>query len=179
MTRHVTHLLAAYVEGQLRPRRAAAVHRHVAACPACREKLARHERVAYNLRLALGQNPAPRQSQLRQWWSVISLTPALPARGRAIPALLPIALCLILLVVPLAAGIGLTSPPGAAPLPQSTALSPELETTLEPPAIAFVAEVSMASTSAASVQHPAAVATPGLPGTPLLATPVPPAPTAP
>jgi anti-sigma factor RsiW len=101
MTKHVSHLLVPYVEDQLGRRRARRVRQHVAACPACYEELARHERLAADLRLTLGQSTHAFQPQRTGTWLTGSARPT-PARNYLLPtALIPIMLSLALLVIPL------------------------------------------------------------------------------
>jgi anti-sigma factor RsiW len=176
MTKHVDHLLIAYVEGQLRPRRAVIVRQHVAACPACREKLARYERLSADLRLALGQTPAPREAQIGQWWQIITARLASPVRGHVTPILRPVVLSLLLLAAPLAAGVAYL-PASRTPQPVGTYLAPGADTTLDPPSI--VSEAGDTSQAVAFAPSATPVATSALSGTPLPAAPVPLAPTTP
>lgn len=126
--RHISGRLAAYVEGQLGPRQAQRVREHAARCDTCREKLARHERLAADLRLALGHAPTPRPPQIEAWWQALRVRPAARARRAALPALLPAILSVTLLVVPFLVGYR-----GGAPHVASTLLAPAVDTTVEPP----------------------------------------------
>ncbi len=128
---HVTHLLAAYVEGQLSPRRSAEVQRHVAICAACRQQLAAHEQLAADLRLLIGQRPTPSPTKIQAWWQVISTRPPKPLRRYALPLLLPALLSLLLLVLPIIADVNTNR--GLIPNTQSTAALPALDSALEPP----------------------------------------------
>ena len=169
MTEHIVHLLSAYVEGQLHPQRAATIHRHIANCPTCREKLARHERLATDLRLTLGQSPIPQQTQIQQWWIAINGRSSTLAHRPITMTLLPVALSLLLLVIPLMARWSNATPNMlAAPAGPSIA-SPIADTTLLPP------DTPEEITSQPAFAHIAA--TPAiLPDTAIPAVPVPPAP---
>jgi anti-sigma factor RsiW len=121
MTKHVSHLLAPYVEDQLGRRRARRVRQHVAACSSCYEELARHERLAADLRLTLGQSSHAFQQQRPAAWLAGSARLTL-ARNHLLPtALIPIVLSLALLVIPLLSG-------GTGPTASSA--PPRLDTTL-------------------------------------------------
>jgi anti-sigma factor RsiW len=125
MTKHVTHLLAPYVEDQLGRRRARRVRQHVAACPACYEELARHERLAADLRLTLGQSTHAVQPQRPAAWLTGSARPT-PARNYLLPtALIPIVLSLALLIIPLLSGGANPTVSSAAPRLDATLLSTE------------------------------------------------------
>lgn len=106
MTEHVDHLLAAYVAGQISGRQAAWIAGHVRHCGRCRERLARHERLAADLRLALGQNSVPRRSQVEHWWTQIVARPTPHLRPPLVTALIPAIASLVLMLLPLAAGSG-------------------------------------------------------------------------
>ncbi len=145
MNRHVTHLLSAYAEGQLRPRRAARVYRHVSRCPACREKLARHERLAADLRLTLGQSAGPDAAQVEAWWRVIQGKQARPLSGPVAAAVLPVLLSLLLLVLPVTLGLngwqahpspGAEGTPAVLPVVAAALLDPPQETYGEGSAVA-------------------------------------------
>lgn len=132
MRKHVAHLLIAYVEGQLSPRRAAFINRHVASCPYCREKLAAHERLATDLRLALGQGPTLHRTQIQQWWFAINVRPVASARKPLALTFLPVALSLLLLLIPLTIG---RSSATVNPIPTpavSSVASPVTDVTLGP-----------------------------------------------
>jgi anti-sigma factor RsiW len=104
MSKHVEHLLAAYVEQQLQPKQAAYVYRHVIECPGCRSALARHERLASELRMSLGQWPALRPGRVQQLWLAASTPTITPANRQNTTALLPLLLSLVLLLVPFTTG---------------------------------------------------------------------------
>ncbi|HQE18171.1 MAG TPA: zf-HC2 domain-containing protein [Aggregatilineales bacterium] len=129
-SRHVEHLLAAYTSGQLTARKAARVRRHLAECAACRERLSRYERVASDLRLALG-SARPKAKEIDSWWQAIRTAPVRRTHSGARAALAPVLLTLLLLVVPVLAGGQRALPAHAG----STAASPALNTTLAPPAL--------------------------------------------
>ncbi len=128
MTKHVDHLLVAYVAGQVTPRQAAKVNLHTAVCPACREELAQHQQIAADLRLTLGQNPFPREADIQRWWLSIDLTPAAAVNRPSLPNVLPVLLSLALVLVFVVTGLNLDM---AAATPDSS-FSPVLDTTLEP-----------------------------------------------
>lgn len=141
---HVTHLLAAYTEGQLSPRRSAAVRAHLASCPACRSRLAAHERLAADLRLALRYGPALRSEQIAAWWAAITARRIAPARPHALALLAPLALTLVLLAVPFAiSGAG----PGWPHAPGGTIASLSIDATLAPPAIVYQSTPARAAAS--------------------------------
>jgi len=104
MSKHVDHLLAAYVEQQLQSKQAAYVYRHVIECPGCRSKLARHERLTGELRTSLGQWPALRPGRVQQLWLAASTPTITPTNRQNTTALLPLLLSLLLLLVPFTTG---------------------------------------------------------------------------
>ncbi len=169
--RHVSGRLAAFVAGQLTPRQEAAVRKHVSRCATCCEQLARHERLAADLRLALGRNITPSPAQVQAWWENVAARPAMPRPGRAAFALLPVLLSLLLLVVPLAANVS------AAPAPQQTEVSPAIDAANYPPvrtgpvesetasAVKLVA-MSIVPTQQPATTPPPAVPVPSAPPTP-------------
>jgi len=67
--RHVTPLIARYVEGQLRPAQRAQVVNHVRACAACRAALAREERIAADLRREMPRLGQPDAARIDRVWS--------------------------------------------------------------------------------------------------------------
>ena len=67
--RHVNHLLIRYVHGQLRPAQRARVVNHVRECPACREALAREDRLISELRREMPAFGQPRPAQLARVWA--------------------------------------------------------------------------------------------------------------
>ena len=131
---HVTHLLAAYTEGQLSPRRSAAVRAHLVSCPACRSRLAAHERLAADLRLALRHGPALRSEQIAAWWAAIQARRFAPARPLALALLAPLVLSLALLAIPF-----VMSGAGSASLNtiDGTVALLNVDATLAPPAIVY------------------------------------------
>ncbi len=134
MSRHVDHYLIAYVEGQLQGRYAAKVRRHVAECESCGDKLANHQRVAADLRLALGQSPMPRGCQMDQWWQAIISVPYAPeaeARSWMPSALVPALLTLLLLILPLK--VGMDRAHATVSGQAITAVSPAVDATNIPP----------------------------------------------
>ena len=176
MTKHVAHLLASYTEGQLGKRRARRVQQHVAACPACYEKLARHERLAADLRLTLGQSAQAFHPPRTAAWRAASASPY-PARNSLSPTtLIPIVLSLALLVAPLlSTGISPTAP----------GITPRLIATLRPmEAVAVQAPATEESHSQSALTTTAFAAPSSPDSTPppdtvVLAEPVPQPPSAP
>lgn len=174
MTKHVDHLLISYVAGQVTPRQAAKVNLHTAVCPACREELARHQRIAADLRLTLGQNPYPREADIQRWWMSIDLTPATAVNRPSMPNVLPVILSLVLVMVFVVAGFNLTLDMAATP---DSAFSPVLDTTLEPQNL-----ISQSTTTSSSIQVIAQAADHQMVVTPVPSVtpmPVPPAPPSP
>ncbi len=100
MSRHVDHLLAAYVDGRLTPRRAALVRQHLIACPRCLARAADLERIQADLRLTVRGGPPLTTRQTAAWWEAVNTSLQRPrSLGRAV--LLPTALSVVLLFVPL------------------------------------------------------------------------------
>ncbi len=132
MTRHVERDLTAYVEGQLSPRRTWRVRQHINHCPACRAKLAQHERLAADLRLALQQGMPLRQHQIEHWWQQIAAAPPpTPSSQRWLAsAFAPLLLSLLILVLPIVGGFRQAHVSAATSI---TALSPIADTTILPP----------------------------------------------
>jgi anti-sigma factor RsiW len=177
MTKHVSHLLASYTEGQLGKRRARRVQQHVAACPACYEKLARHERLAADLRLTLGQPPHNFRQQPTAMWHTASVRPN-PARSYLSPAtLIPIVLSLALLIAPLLAAETGPAATGIAPRLNATLLSTEA-IAMQAPA-AEDSHPQSALTTTASEDSPLIESTPPSPDATIWAEPVPHPPSAP
>lgn len=104
MSKHVDHLLAAYVEQQLKPERAARVYQHAVRCPRCWARLARHERLADELRLSLGQWPGLQPGRARQLWLATSAAALAPTNRQNTSILFPLVLGLLLLLVPFTTG---------------------------------------------------------------------------
>ncbi len=173
MPRHVTSLLASYVEGQLSTRQAVAVRSHVMTCAACRDRLARHERLAADLRLTLGQSPTLHPAQVRAWWAALNArtavtTPPQAALHRLLPALLTLAL----LVLPFA--MGFTG--AASAVPTSTWGAPVLNVTLESALAAKHVELASETIAWATTAAPA-ISTETVLYTPAPVEPAPRAPT--
>jgi anti-sigma factor RsiW len=105
LSRHIDHLLAAYVERQLKPEQAARVYQHSRQCPRCWARLAHHERLADELRLSLGQWPSLHPNRVRQLWLATSAAPFAPPHRHNTSLLLPIMISLVLLVTPLTTGV--------------------------------------------------------------------------
>lgn len=66
---HVTHLLARYCHGQLRPAQHARVANHIRQCPECRAALAREERFVADLKRELPTFGQARPAQLANVWA--------------------------------------------------------------------------------------------------------------
>lgn len=131
---HVTQLLAAYTEGQLSPRRSAAVRAHLASCPACRSRLAAHEHLAADLRLVLHHGPALRSEQIAAWWAAIEARRPASTRSYALALLAPLVLSLVLLAVPIViSGTGAASSHTI----YGTIASLGVDATLAPPQIVY------------------------------------------
>lgn len=71
MRKHVTHLLGAYTNGQLRPADRQRVAVHVRVCPECRAALADHQQLARNLGRFVPQIGQPQRGQLARLWPAI------------------------------------------------------------------------------------------------------------
>lgn len=67
--RHVTPLIARYIDGQLRPAQRAQVVNHVRTCAACRAALAREERIAADLRREMPRFGQPDAARIDRVWS--------------------------------------------------------------------------------------------------------------
>lgn len=171
---HVTHLLAAYVEGQLSPRQVAQVQRHLAICAACCQQLAAHEWLAADLRLMIGQHPSPSPAKVQTWWQAISARPYKPLRRYAFSMLLPALLSLLLLMLPIIANINASG--GLIPDAQSTAALPVVDGVLEPPSTVMQAASLVPATRAITVT---AIATAAVEAPPLPSAELPPTPAAP
>lgn len=140
--KHVDHLLAPFVDGTLSEAEKAAVRGHAAVCARCRDRLARRESVAADLRLVLGQNPVPRERQIDDWWreimvrqmqAAVASAPRPSARASTFAAMLPALLTALVLILP----VSLIVADQLAPVPQAhttTAISPSADTTNQPPA---------------------------------------------
>jgi anti-sigma factor RsiW len=171
MTKHVSHLLASYTEGQLGKRRTRRVQQHVAACPACYEKLARHERLAADLRLTLGQAAQTFHQPQSAVWYTASSRLNLAGSSLSPATLIPILLSLALLVAPLiSAGTGPTAP-GITPRLNATLLSTEAIAMQAPATEAGQAQTVLATT--AFEDSPPLASTPPPPGAAVLAESVP------
>ncbi len=177
MSKHVRHLLAAYLEGQLTPHCAERVRQHIYSCPACYKKLARLEHVAADLQLVLGRNPVPRASQMEQWWMAIKSMPFLPAPRRVTSnILLPVVLSLLLLFLPLAAGVNGMAV-GAAPTLRGTSAMPGVDVLAQP--LPRTQAGVATDHSAITKTHPATVSATPIPVSSMPAVPIPPAPAVP
>ncbi|GAB4481213.1 MAG: hypothetical protein Kow00124_28730 [Anaerolineae bacterium] len=144
MNRHVDHLLAAYVDGRLTPRRAARVRQHLIACPRCLDRAARLERLQADLRLTVRSGPPLTARQVTAWWEAVcgGLQRPRPL-GRVI--LLPVTLSLLVLLLPLAIG-------PAVPAAAAASLSPAVDLALAPAGSAAVEQAS--ATPAPLVETP-------------------------
>ncbi len=130
--RHVGHQLAAYVEGQLSDRQTQQVRQHIARCDACRDKLAHHERLAADLRLALRHDVRLSPRRVEALWEALRAQPIRRTRWAAPRALAPVLLALLLLATSFVMGHPVAGTQAQA-LP-GTFLLPDIDTTLAPPA---------------------------------------------
>lgn len=69
MNRHVTHLIASYVEGRLSPAQRAQVVDHARVCARCGAALAREERIAAQLEREMPRLGEPRAEQMSRVWA--------------------------------------------------------------------------------------------------------------
>ncbi|NLE51228.1 MAG: zf-HC2 domain-containing protein [Chloroflexi bacterium] len=67
--RHVTHLIARYVQGQLGPEQRAQVMNHVRFCARCRVALAREEQIAAELQREMPRLGQPDPAQMDRVWA--------------------------------------------------------------------------------------------------------------
>lgn len=172
MSRHVEQFLTEYVEGQLTLAQMAAIDEHVHECAACRAALARRERFAADLRLALGYSSTPRPGQVEEWWQHIVAAPVMTMfRPRLPSALLPVALSLLLLLLPITGGLHRAR---AVSSVAGTAVSPVIDVTNVPPTVIVKTNepIHRASTDDAT-------AAPNTPPSPVVLATLTPAPLAP
>lgn len=174
MSKHVDHLLAAYVEQQLRPEQAARVYQHVLECPRCWAKLARHERLADELRLSLGQWPVLRPNRVRQLWLATSAGPITLTHRQNTGMLLPLVLSLLLLLVPFTTGFSSMMPSTALAATASHSPSEIIGQALPDPPGAGVIPLPGAQRTSTTL-----AATPAVSEAPLPIEPVPLAPSTP
>jgi anti-sigma factor RsiW len=174
MSKHVAHLLAAYVERQLRPEQAAYVYQHVTECPSCRARLAYHENLVDDLRLRLGQWPVLRPERVTQLWLAAGSPATIPTSRMNTFAVLPLLLGLLLVLVPLTTGFTTIVP------------SPALAVTAFHSPGEVVAQALLDGPRAGANPLPDSqqdqvrqAATPAIPETPIPAAPAPLAPTDP
>ncbi len=107
MTKHVDHLLAAYVEQQLDVTRARAVYQHIQECAACRSRLARHEMLVRDIRASIQSRATSSPAQIGRWWSSIKMASTSAVRRQTFPVLIPVAMILLVVLFPVT--VGLTS----------------------------------------------------------------------
>jgi len=69
VNRHVTHLIAPYVQGRLSPPQRAQVVDHVRACARCGAALAREERITAQLEREMPRLGQPRAEQMSRMWA--------------------------------------------------------------------------------------------------------------
>lgn len=178
MNKHIDHLIADYLDGRLSPRQAAAIRHHLTGCPACAAELARQERLRADLRLVLGHSTAPNRQEIEQWWGQISHKTRRPTRYLAASMAIPMLVSLLVIIFPIAAGLGSIPVSHAAQESSSTAALP----------YANIPDVQGVQIDGTSVIRQAAppvtvaqpIATPALnEDAYLAASPVPPAPAAP
>lgn len=100
--RHVTSLIARYIDGQLRPAQRAQVVNHVRVCAACRAALAREEQIAADLRREMPRLGQPDAARIdRVWsdvWHDIEAAPR-PTRARRSTHLPGLSMALAMLVM--------------------------------------------------------------------------------
>lgn len=173
MSRHVDHLLAAYVERQLRPEQAARVYQHVLECSGCWDKLIRHERLTDELRI-IGQWPTLRPAQIRHMWLAASAVPIAPMHKQSAGILLPLLLSLLLLLMPFTAGVNNMMPSTA--LAATASHSPGETTAQTSPGLLSVRGIPLPNSQN---NHLMLAATPPVSGMPLAIEPVPLAPSRP
>ncbi len=145
MIGHIDHLLAAYVTGQLSPKAAAQVNRHIRRCERCLCRLALYEQTAADLRSALGQSRPLPDSVVRQWWQPVSEALRQPAQRHIPGYLLPAIISLLMFLVP--AALGMQHPGNR--LSSGTALSETASPVMvTPAATAYVTTGTMTGTAA-------------------------------
>lgn len=137
MTTHVLDQLPLWVEGDLSPEAAAAVDRHLAGCPACREAADRLRQSQAWLREALASPfDAADQDQLRQTVMERIRTEPLPGAARRAaltPALLAAAAVLVVAVLTWNRPQGKAAPnPVAGSAPGSATGTPEVPAPAQP-----------------------------------------------
>jgi anti-sigma factor RsiW len=168
MAQHVDHLIGAYVEGQLSRSEIIAVRSHIARCGRCRETLARHERLAEDLRLAMKHFPPLRAGQIDGMWTAIRQRRQ-PIRVRTFtPKLVPMVVSLILILAMMVTPLFLTSTAAAA---STSALYPEMNTPFIPTEMTEPITVEIMATAQPEQQTPVTPAIESSPQQPLIAVP--------
>jgi hypothetical protein len=131
MSKHVYHLLTAYVHQQLSGAQRVYVARHVQRCAPCREALAREERLARDLQSTMPLIGQPAQGRLGRLWPTIwaEIKVPRPDKGFRLPSYgMALALTLVCAIV---VSVFFNSPTyaTAAPLPPVPA---EIQATATP-----------------------------------------------
>ena len=132
MSRHVNHLLAAYVDGQLSAAQAARVFNHLRTCQACRDRLSVYDHLADDLRLSLGSWPQASRNDVNRWWDRIAQARVHRQEPRRVRTFAPALVLILALGLPLAAGLI-----GFAPRPAQAHDFAE-ETTASAPAASYL-----------------------------------------
>lgn len=174
MNRHVDHLLAAYVSGDLPLRSVAEVTNHVRVCERCLKKLAVVERTYADVRFAATSAPMPAYEAVSMWWPAIRSRSQAPARWLHETGLFPVLLCIIMLMLPLLVGPSLVE--RAAARDSSTGLPPNIDIALSP-ADDIVPTIAISYSFSAATMEPEATTDSAYPQVQVIAAP--PAPTNP
>lgn len=112
MSRHVDHLLAAYIGGQLSAAQTARVVSHLRACQTCRDRLDVYDRLSGDLRLFLGSRPQASRNDINGWWDRIAQARVSRQTPAHVRALAPAFVLIVALGLPLVAGLtGITPRP--------------------------------------------------------------------
>lgn len=115
MSRHVKHLLAAYIDGQLSTSQAAQVVNHLSVCQSCRDRLSVYDHLSDDLRLFLGRRPQASRNDINRWWDHISAARASRERPAHMRTFAPAVALVLALGLTLAAGLfGITPRPAQA-----------------------------------------------------------------
>lgn len=101
MEKHVSHLLDAYVNRQLEADTSRRVYLHLMQCTACRERLAIVEQIEFDLDRTFRVEVGPSRIEKKVWWRQIQLRKSYSRHFRS-AALLPAAVCVLVLILPFA-----------------------------------------------------------------------------
>lgn len=113
MSRHVDHLLAAYVDGQLTNRDTARVYNHLRGCQPCRDRLTTYERLSDDLKLVLNDRPQASRGDVDRWWAGIAAARVQPSRPSRVLVFAPALLVVVVLGLPLVTALTSLSPRSA------------------------------------------------------------------